>query len=200
MIDGGENMNFLEERIAKDGVVKEGNVLKVDSFLNHQMDIELFDEMGAEFKRRFANENINKILTIEASGIGIACIAAMHFHVPVVFAKKSQSINLEGEMLVAEVESFTHKCKNNVIVAKKFLNPEDKVLIIDDFLANGCALQGLIQIVQSAGASVEGIGIVIEKGFQSGGRIIRNLGFQLESLAIIEKMNAADGSVVFREQ
>ena len=193
-------MNFLEERIAKDGVVKEGNVLKVDSFLNHQMDIELFDEMGAEFKRRFANENINKILTIEASGIGIACIAAMHFHVPVVFAKKSQSINLEGEMLVAEVESFTHKCKNNVIVAKKFLNPEDKVLIIDDFLANGCALQGLIQIVQSAGASVEGIGIVIEKGFQSGGRIIRNLGFQLESLAIIEKMNAADGSVVFREQ
>ena len=193
-------MNFLEERIMKDGVVKEGNVLKVDSFLNHQMDIHLLNEMGAEFKRRFADKQINKILTIEASGIGIACIAAQHFDVPVVFAKKSQSINLEGEMLVAEVESFTHKCKNNVIVAKKFLNPEDKVLIIDDFLANGCALQGLIQIVQSAGASVEGIGIVIEKGFQSGGRIIRNLGFQLESLAIIEKMNAADGSVVFREQ
>ena len=193
-------MNFLEERILKDGIIKEGNVLKVDSFLNHQMDIDLFNEIGREFKKRFEGKEINKILTIEASGIGIACIAAQHFHVPVVFAKKSQSINLEGEMLVAEVESFTHKCKNNVIVAKKFLNPEDKVLIIDNFLANGCALQGLIQIVQSAGASVEGIGIVIEKGFQSGGRIIRNLGFQLESLAIIEKMNAADGSVVFREQ
>lgn len=193
-------MNFLEERILKDGIIKEGNVLKVDSFLNHQMDIDLFNEIGREFKKRFEGKEINKILTIEASGIGIACIAAQHFHVPVVFAKKSQSINLEGEMLVAEVESFTHKCKNNVIVAKKFLNPEDKVLIIDDFLANGCVLQGLIQIVQSAGASVEGIGIVIEKGFQSGGRIIRNLGFQLESLAIIEKMNAADGSVVFREQ
>ena len=193
-------MNFLEERILKDGIIKEANVLKVDSFLNHQMDIDLFNEIGREFKKRFEGKEINKILTIEASGIGIACIAAQHFHVPVVFAKKSQSINLEGEMLVAEVESFTHKCKNNVIVAKKFLNPEDKVLIIDDFLANGCALQGLIQIVQSAGASVEGIGIVIEKGFQSGGRIIRNLGFQLESLAIIEKMNAADGSVVFREQ
>lgn len=193
-------MNFLEERILKDGIIKEGNVLKVDSFLNHQMDIDLFNEIGREFKKRFEGKEINKILTIEASGIGIACIAAQHFHVPVVFAKKSQSINLEGEMLVAEVESFTHKCKNNVIVAKKFLNPEDKVLIIDDFLANGCALQGLIQIVQSAGASVEGIGIVIEKGFQSGGRIIRNLGLQLESLAIIERMNAADGSVVFREQ
>lgn len=193
-------MNFLEERILKDGIIKEGNVLKVDSFLNHQMDIDLFNEIGCEFKKRFEGKEINKILTIEASGIGIACIAAQHFHVPVVFAKKSQSINLEGEMLVAEVESFTHKCKNNVIVAKKFLNPEDKVLIIDDFLANGCALQGLIQIVQSAGASVEGIGIVIEKGFQSGGRIIRNLGFQLESLAIIEKMDVEDGSVVFREQ
>lgn len=193
-------MNFLEERILKDGIIKEGNVLKVDSFLNHQMDIDLFNEIGREFKKRFEGKEINKILTIEASGIGIACIAAQHFHVSVVFAKKSQSINLEGEMLVAEVESFTHKCKNNVIVAKKFLNPEDKVLIIDDFLANGCALQGLIQIVQSAGASVEGIGIVIEKGFQSGGRIIRNLGFQLESLAIIEKMDVEDGSVVFREQ
>lgn len=193
-------MNFLEERILKDGIIKEGNVLKVDSFLNHQMDIDLFNEIGREFKKRFEGKEINKILTIEASGIGIACIAAQHFHVPVVFAKKSQSINLEGEMLEAEVESFTHKCKNNVIVAKKFLNPEDKVLIIDDFLANGCALQGLIQIVQSAGASVEGIGIVIEKGFQSGGRIIRNLGFQLESLAIIEKMDVEDGSVVFREQ
>ena len=193
-------MNFLEERILKDGIVKEGNVLKVDSFLNHQMDIELFDQMGAEFKKRFEGKPINKILTIEASGIGIACVVAQHFHVPVVFAKKSKSINLEGEMYVAQVESFTHKCQNNVIVAQKFLNPEDHVLIIDDFLANGCALQGLIQIVQSAGATVEGIGIAIEKGFQSGGRIIRNLGFQLESLAIVEIMDAETGNVVFREQ
>lgn len=193
-------MNFLEERILKDGIVKEGNVLKVDSFLNHQMDIELFDQMGAEFKKRFEGKPINKILTIEASGIGIACVVAQHFHVPVVFAKKSKSINLEGKMYVAQVESFTHKCQNNVIVAQKFLNPEDHVLIIDDFLANGCALQGLIQIVQSAGATVEGIGIAIEKGFQSGGRIIRNLGFQLESLAIVESMDAETGNVVFREQ
>ena len=193
-------MNFLEERILKDGIVKEGNVLKGDSFLNHQMDIELFDQMGAEFKKRFEGKPINKILTIEASGIGIACVVAQHFHVPVVFAKKSKSINLEGEMYVAQVESFTHKCQNNVIVAQKFLNPEDHVLIIDDFLANGCALQGLIQIVQSAGATVEGIGIAIEKGFQSGGRIIRNLGFQLESLAIVESMDAETGNVVFREQ
>ena len=193
-------MNFLEERILKDGIVKEGNVLKVDSFLNHQMDIDLFDEMGKEFRKRFANKQINKILTIEASGIGIACIVAKHFDVPVVFAKKSKSINLEGEMLVAEVESFTHKCKNNVIVAQKFLSPEDHILILDDFLANGCALQGLIQIVQSAGAVVEGIGIAIEKGFQSGGRMIRNLGFQLESLAIVESMDAESGTIKFREQ
>ena len=193
-------MNFLEERILKDGIVKEGNVLKVDSFLNHQMDIDLFDEMGKEFRKRFANKQINKILTIEASGIGIACIVAKHFDVPVVFAKKSKSINLEGEMLVAEVESFTHKCKNNVIVAQKFLSPEDHILIIDDFLANGCALQGLIQIVQSAGAVVEGIGIAIEKGFQSGGRMIRNLGFQLESLAVVESMDAESGTIKFREQ
>ena len=192
-------MNFLEERIVKDGIVKEGNVLKVDSFLNHQMDIELFDQIGAEFKKRFADKNINKILTIEASGIGIACIVAKHFHVPVVFAKKTQSINLEGEMYVAEVESFTHKCKNQVIVAKKFLSEEDHVLIID-FLANGCALQGLIQLVTEAGATVEGIGIVIEKGFQSGGRIIRNLGYPLESLAIVEAMDSETGEITFREQ
>lgn len=190
-------MKILEERILKDGIVKEGNVLKVDSFLNHQMDIDLFNEMGKEFKRRFAGRTINKILTIEASGIGIACIAAQHFHVPVVFAKKAKSINLEGEMYVAEVESFTHKCKNNVIVAQKFLTPQDHVLIIDDFLANGCALQGLVQIVQSAGATVEGIGIAIEKGFQSGGRIIRNLGLQLESLAIVEGMDASTGEIYF---
>ena len=193
-------MNFLEERIAKDGIVKEGNVLKVDSFLNHQMDIKLLDEMGAEFKRRFANKPINKILTIEASGIGIACIAAQHFDVPVVFAKKSQSINLDGEMSVVEVESFTHQCKYHVIVSKKFLTPADHVLIIDDFLANGCALQGLIQIVQAAGATVEGIGIAIEKGFQSGGRIIRNLGYQLESLAIVDGMDAETGHIDFRPQ
>ena len=191
-------MNFLEARIQKDGIVKEGNVLKVDSFLNHQMDIQLFDEMGAEFKRRFAGKPINKILTIEASGIGIACVVAKHFDSPVVFAKKSKSINIEGEMYIAEVESFTHKCKNQVIVSKKFLGPEDHVLIIDDFLANGCALQGLISIVTEAGATVEGIGIAIEKGFQSGGTIIRNLGYQLESLAIVDGMNAATGEITFR--
>lgn len=193
-------MNFLEERIAKDGIVKEGNVLKVDSFLNHQMDICLFDEMGAEFKRRFADANINKILTIEASGIGIACIVARHFDVPVVFAKKSKSINIDGDMYVAEVESFTHKCKNQVIVSKKFLGPDDHVLIIDDFLANGCALQGLISIVQESGGTVEGIGIAVEKGFQNGGRIIRNLGYHLESLAIVDSMDASTGKIVFHEQ
>lgn len=193
-------MNFLEEKILKDGVVKQGNVLKVDNFLNHQMDIELFNEMGKEWKKRFEGKNINKILTIEASGIGIACIAAQHFGVPVVFAKKSKSINLEGDIYTAEVESFTHKNKNQVIVAKKFLNENDHVLLIDDFLANGCALQGLIQIVQSAGAVVEGIGIAIEKGFQSGGRIIRNLGYQLESLAIVESMDWENGTIIFREQ
>ena len=193
-------MNCLEERILKDGIVKEGNVLKVDSFLNHQMDIALFDEMGKEWKRRFEGKNINKILTIEASGIGIACIAARHFDVPVVFAKKSKSINLEGEMYVSEVESFTHKTVNQVIVAKKFLNEDDRVLIIDDFLANGCALQGLISIVQSAGATVEGIGIAIEKGFQAGGTIIRNLGYQLESLAIVDSMDWTTGQIDLREQ
>ncbi len=193
-------MNFLEKRILQDGLVKEGNVLKVDSFLNHQMDIALFEEMGAEFKRRFADKPINKILTIEASGIGIACIVARYFNAPVVFAKKSKSINIDGDMYVAEVESFTHKCKNQVIVSKKFLSPEDHVLIIDDFLANGCALQGLISIVNAAGGTVEGIGIAIEKGFQAGGRMIRNLGYQLESLAILESMDAANGAVEFRKQ
>ena len=193
-------MNFLEERIVKDGIVKEGNVLKVDSFLNHQMDIELFDQMGAEFKKRFAGKNINKIVTIEASGIGIACVAAMHFNVPVVFAKKAKSINIDGDMYIAEVESFTHKCKNQVIVSKKFLSENDHVLIIDDFLANGCALQGLISIINQAGGTVEGIGIAIEKGFQNGGNIIRNLGYQLESLAIVDSMDAATGTVKFREQ
>ena len=193
-------MNFLEERIVKDGIVKEGNVLKVDSFLNHQMDIRLFDQIGEEFKKRFEGTPINKILTIEASGIGIACVAARQFDVPVIFAKKSKSINIEGEVYVAEVESFTHKCKNQVIVSKKFLNPDDNVLIIDDFLANGCALQGLISIVTSAGANVAGIGIVIEKGFQTGGQIIRNLGYHLESLAIVDSMDAATGTITFRQE
>ena len=193
-------MNFLEERILRDGIVKEGNVLKVDSFLNHQMDISLFEQMGEEFKKRFAGKEINKIVTIEASGIGIACVVAKYFNVPVVFAKKSKSINIEGDMYVAEVESFTHKCKNQVIVSKKFLSPEDKVLIIDDFLANGCALQGLISIITEAGASVEGIGIAIEKGFQMGGKLIPNLGYQLESLAIVDSMNADTKEIVFREQ
>ena len=192
-------MNFLEERIVKDGIVKEGNILKVDSFLNHQMDIALFDEMGAEYKKRFANKNINKILTIEASGIGIAAIVARHFNVPVVFAKKSKSVNIEGDMYIAEVESFTHKNKNQVIVSKKFLGPDDHVLILDDFLANGCALQGLISIIDQAGGTVEGIGIAIEKGFQIGGQIIRNMGYQLESLAIVEGMNDETGEVFFRE-
>lgn len=193
-------MNFLEERIQKDGVVKEGNVLKVDSFLNHQMDIELFEKMGEEWKSRFAGKPINKVVTIEASGIGIACIVAKYFGTPVVFVKKSKSINIDGDMYVAEVESFTHKCKNQVIVSKKFLSPDDHVLIIDDFLANGCALQGLISIVNSAGATVEGIGVAIEKGFQIGGQTIRNLGYQLESLAIVDAMDAETGSITFREQ
>lgn len=192
-------MNFLEERIVKDGIVKEGNVLKVDSFLNHQMDIDLFNQMGEEFKKRFEGKNINKIVTIEASGIGIACVVAQHFGVPVVFAKKSKSINIEGDMYIAEVESFTHKCKNQVIVSKKFLNEDDHVLVIDDFLANGCALQGLISIINQAGGTVEGIGIAIEKGFQVGGNIIRNLGYQLESLAIVEDMDAKTGKITFRE-
>lgn len=190
----------MEERIAKDGIVKEGNVLKVDSFLNHQMDIHLINEMGKEWKRRFADKNITKILTIEASGIGIACIVAQHFDVPVVFAKKSKSINIAGDVYVAEVESFTHKNTNQVIVSKSFLSEDDHVLLIDDFLANGCALQGLIQIVQEAGATVEGIGIAVEKGFQTGGKIIRNLGYHLESLAIVDGMNWETGEIDFRKQ
>ena len=193
-------MNFLEERIMKDGVVKPGNVLKVDSFLNHQMDIQLMEEIGKEFKRRFAAKNITKVLTIEASGIGIAAFVAKEFGVPMVFAKKSKSINIDGEMLVAEVESFTHKNKNQVIVSKRFLTADDHLLIIDDFLANGCALQGLIQIAHSAGATVEGLGIVIEKGFQSGGRAIRNMGFHLESLAIVDAMDAETGTITFLQQ
>lgn len=193
-------MNFLEERIQKDGIVKAEHVLKVDSFLNHQMDISLLEEMGKEFKRRFSDKRIDKILTVEASGIAIACFAARYFNVPVVFAKKSKSVNIDGDMYIAEVESFTHKCKNQVIVSKKFLNEGEHILIIDDFLANGCALQGLISIVTEAGAEVEGIGIAIEKGFQAGGKIIRNLGYHLESLAIVDDMDAETGEIVFRAQ
>jgi len=193
-------MNFLEERIVKDGIVKSGNVLKVDSFLNHQMDISLIEEIGREFKRRFADKCVTKVLTIEASGIGIAAFVAREFNVPLVFAKKSKSINIDGDMYVAEVESFTHKNRNQVIVSKRFLNADDHLLIIDDFLANGCALQGLISIAGSAGATVEGLGIVIEKGFQAGGRIIRNLGYHLESLAIIDAMDAETGTITFRAQ
>lgn len=192
-------MNCLEARIAKDGVVKEGNVLKVDSFLNHQMDIELMNQIGVEFYKRFQNKPINKILTIEASGIAIACAVAYELGVDVVFARKTQSVNLDGDLYVAEVESFTHQQVNKVIVSRRFLNSEDHVLIVDDFLANGCALQGLISIVESAEATVEGLGIVIEKGFQEGGYRMRNLGYKLESLAIVDRMDAATGEIVFRQ-
>jgi len=191
-------VQLLEERIRRDGTVKPGNVLKVDSFLNHQMDVELFNEMGKEFRRLFPSKEINKILTIEASGIGIACIAAQYFQVPVVFAKKSQSINLDGEQYTTKIESFTHKRVYDVIVAKKFLNEQDHVLIIDDFLANGCAVAGLIDLVHSAGASIEGVGIAVEKGFQTGGKLLRDKGVRVESLAIVESMNADTGEIVFR--
>lgn len=193
-------MNFLEKRIVKDGIVKPGNVLKVDSFLNHQMDIALLNEIGREFHRRFADKQITKVLTIEASGIAIAYPVANEFNVPLLFAKKAKSINIEGDVYMAEVESFTHRNKNQVIVSKKFLGPEDHVLIIDDFLANGCALQGLISIVESAGASVEGLGIAVEKGFQIGGKVIRNLGYHLESLAIVDSMDPETGKIQFRQQ
>ena len=193
-------MNFLEERIVKDGKVKPNNVLKVDSFLNHQMDIALMEQIGKEFRRRFAGKNITKVLTIEASGIGIACFVAKEFGVPMVFAKKSHSININSDVYIAEVESFTHKNKNQVIVSKKFLREGEHVLIIDDFLANGCALQGLISIAETAGTTVEGCGIVIEKGFQIGGRVIRNLGYHVESLAIVDAMDAETGTITFREQ
>lgn len=191
-------MKLLEERIQKDGIVRAGNVLKVDSFINHQMDIKLFSEMAKEWKRLFAGKNITKILTIEASGIGIAAVVAMEFGVPVVFAKKSQSINLDYDNYTTKIESFTHKRVYDVIVSKKFLSPEDHVLIIDDFLANGCALEGLLNIVEEAGATVEGIGIAIEKGFQTGGEKIRKRGIQLESLAIVESMDDKTGKITFR--
>lgn len=191
-------MKLLEERIRKDGTVKAGNVLKVDSFLNHQMDINLFNEMGKEWARLFAECPITKILTVEASGIGIACVAAQHFHVPVVFAKKTQSLNIDGEVYSTKIQSFTHNRVYDVIVSKKFIKPEDHILIIDDFLANGCALEGLLEIVREAGATVEGIGIAVEKGFQKGGDVIRSKGIRLESLAIVESMDAETGEIIFR--
>ena len=193
-------MKLLEERIRKDGTVKAGNVLKVDSFLNHQMDIDLFNEMGKEWARLFADRKITKILTVEASGIGIACVAAQHFHVPVVFAKKSQSVNIDGDVYSTKIESFTHKRVYDVIVSKKFLHPEDHILIIDDFLANGCALLGLIDIVKESGATLEGAGIVIEKGFQIGGKLLRDRGIHLESLAIVDGMDDKTGEITFRKQ
>ena len=194
-------LKLLEDRIVKDGIVKPGNVLKVDSFLNHQMDISLFNDMGKEFKRLFNDTPINKILTIEASGIGIACVAAQYFdNVPVVFAKKSQTVNIDGEVYSTKIESFTHKRVYDVILSKKYLSSKDHVLIIDDFLANGCALNGLLDIAQKAGATVEGVGIAVEKGFQRGGELIRQKGIRVDSLAIIESMDADSGNIVFKEQ
>lgn len=192
-------MKLLEDRIRKDGVVRPGNILKVDSFLNHQMDIPLFCELGREFQKRFKDEKITKILTIEASGIGIACIVAQYFHVPVVFAKKTQTKNIAGEVYTSKVESFTHGRVYDIIVSKQFLNPEDRILVIDDFLANGKALEGLISLINDAGATLVGAGIVIEKGFQRGGDVIRDMGVHLESLAIVESMNDKTGEIVFRE-
>lgn len=193
-------MNFLEERIIKDGGVKSNTILKVDSFLNHQIDTDLLNEIGKEFKKRFDGKPINKILTIEASGIGIACITALHFGVPVVFAKKSKTSNIGNDLYTAEVESFTHNEVRTIIVSKDYLTENDHVLIVDDFLANGRALKGLISVCRQANATVEGIGIAVEKGFQNGGRIIRELGYRVESLAIVDSMNAETGAVVFRDQ
>ena len=191
-------MELLKEMIEKKGIIREGNILKVDSFLNHQMDIKLFNEIGKEFRRRFEGEKITKILTIEASGIGIACVTAQYFDVPVVFAKKSQTKNISGDVYKTQVTSFTHGKVYDVIVSKDFLNPDDHVLIIDDFLANGCALLGLLDLVKEAGATVAGAGIVIEKGFQQGGKQIRDMGIKLESLAIVDGMSVEDG-VKFRD-
>lgn len=192
-------MKLLEDRIRKDGKVKAGNVLKVDSFLNHQMDIALFQELGKEFKRRFEGEEVNKILTIEASGIGIACVVAESFGVPVVFAKKTKTKNIAGDVYTSKVESFTHGRVYDIIVSKEFLGKGDKVLLIDDFLANGKALEGLAQLVEDSGAELVGAGIVIEKGFQVGGELIRSRGIRLESLAIVENMDEETGAITFRE-
>lgn len=192
-------MQLLKDRIRRDGQVFPGNVLKVDSFLNHQMDIGLFEEFGKEFKRRFEGEEINKILTIEASGIGIACIVAQSFGVPVVFAKKSQSKNIAGEVYSSQVQSYTHGRIYDIIVSKKFLGPEDKVLIIDDFMANGAAMDGLLEVIRESGAHVAGAGIIIEKGFQGGGERLRREGLRVESLAIVDSMDETTGGIVFRD-
>ena len=191
-------MNFLEERIKRDGIIKPGNILKVDSFLNHQIDVSLMDKIGEEFKRRFDGIEVTKILTIEASGIGLACLVARHFgNVPVVFAKKTQTVQ-DDDKYMADVMSFTHKVNNHVFVSKKYVNKDDKVLIIDDFMAHGQAALGLIEICRQAGATVEGIGIAIEKGFQNGGDELRAKGYKLESIAIVEKMDAEKGTIEFR--
>ena len=191
-------MEELKQRIVKDGRLKEGNILKVDSFLNHQMDIDLFNKMGREFYRLFEKDHVNKILTIEASGIGIACVAAQYFHVPVVFAKKSRSSNISDQVYHTIIHSYTHNCDNDVVVSKQYLHADDHLLIIDDFLANGCALEGLIDIAHQAGATVEGIGIAVEKGFQSGGDRLRSQGYRVESLAIVERMDPVSGTIEFR--
>lgn len=191
-------MELLEERIKKDGIVKAGNVLKVDSFINHQIDIKLMNEIGKEFKRIFSDVEINKILTVEASGIAAAAIVAQYFDVPVVFAKKSQSINIDGSVYSTKIESFTHKRVYDVIVSKKYLSPEDKILVIDDFLANGCAVDGLIDIINESGATLCGVGILIEKGFQEGGKRLRARGVRVESLAIVDAMNDETGEIIFR--
>ena len=193
-------MKLLEEKILKDGVIKSGNVLKVDSFLNHQIDVPFVAELGKELQRLFADRPINKILTIEASGIGIACVAAMYFQVPVVFAKKSSGSNMDKDVYFTQIYSYTHSKMNDVVVAKKFLNKEDHVLIIDDFLANGCALEGLIDIVRQSGGTVEGVGVAVEKGFQGGGDKLRAAGYNVHSLAIIESMDAKTNKVVFRQE
>ena len=191
-------MKLLEDRIRKDGIIREGNVLKVDSFINHQMDIGLFEEMAKEWKRLFADKKINKILTIEASGIGIAAIVAREFDVPVVFAKKSKSINLDDNNFSTKIQSFTHGKVYDVIVSKKFLSPEDHILVIDDFLANGKALEGLAKLVKDSGAELVGAGVVIEKGFQPGGDFLRKQ-THLESLAIVDSMDEKTGEITFRE-
>ena len=193
-------MKLLEEKILKDGVIKSGNVLKVDSFLNHQIDVPFVAELGKELQRQFADRPINKILTIEASGIGIACVPAMYFHVPVVFAKKSSGSNMDKDVYFTQIYSYTHSKMNDVVVSKRFLSKDDHVLIIDDFLANGCALEGLIDIVRQSGGTVEGVGVAVEKGFQGGGDKLRAAGINLHSLAIIESMDAKTNSVVFRTE
>ncbi len=192
-------MQLLEDRIIKDGKVFSGNVLKVDSFLNHQIDVELLDKMGSEVKQLFENENVTKVLTIEASGIGVGCMVAKHFNCPLLFAKKTKTLNIKGDVYTSKVESFTHQCTYDIIVSKDFLNETDTVLIVDDFLAKGNALIGLIDIVNQSGAKLAGCAIAIEKGYQGGGDKLRAQGIKVESMAIIEEMDDSTGSIVFRK-